>query len=642
MRAFTRIQSKLILTFLVVVLLPLLGTGFYGNWVTSRTLERTALDAARHNLQQLAAEMSGTLAGLGNDVLTLSRLESLDALLRARAVGDTRQVEAARARVARDFLAYAQTHPLTYQVRYLDEQGWEVVRVDCPDADCFQRPTGLLQNKAHRYYFTETMQLGAGRLYVSPLDLNREFGRIEVPYRPVIRLATPVFFPDEGSKKQRAGIVILNVLAEPILEAVYRASHGHEQVALANAQGYYLAHPDRTRLWGVPRDLNTGAGLARDYGPLFATFLEQQQGVSYYPPQPRWQEVAAHLLPPGPFIAQQHVVIFRWMAPFGDAGPRWILLSDQPRGALFAAVGTFRWTAIGILGAAALVALGMTVWFARRLTAPILALTEGARRIERGEWEHRIQVTSRDEIGELAEAFNAMAAAQQRSRAQLQALVEQLISAQEEERRMLAYEIHDGLIQRLVAARLHLTNYAAHRPDEEDSELANGLSQLAAAITEARRVIEGLRPALLDDLGLVEALRQYVGEVAAEAGWTVTFQATPEYLRVPDRIEITAFRIVQEALTNTHKYARTDRVLVRLALENGTLSIEVRDWGVGFDPEAVQGERRQVGLTSMRERARLVGGECRIESAPGQGTTVRVRLPVDRGMTGDGGPPTAE
>ncbi len=727
-------------------------------------------------------------------MLFLSRLESLVTLLAVRAQGDAEQLEIARARVADDFLAYAQTHPLTYQVRYLDETGQEVVRVDCLADGCSLRPRELLQNKAHRYYFSETMRLSLGQLYVSPLDLNREFGRIEEPYRPVIRLATPVFFPGEGSEARRAGIIVLNVLAEPILAMVYRASQGYESIALADANGYYLAHPDPRRLWGGPRDLNTGEGLARDYGALFPTLINDPQGMAYYPPQADWQEIAAQLLPPAPFIAEQHTLIFRHVVPFGSRGPRWVLLSDQPRTALFAAVGDFRWTAIGILGAAALLALGMTVWFARRLTAPILALTEGARRIERGEWGHRIRVTSRDEIGELAVAFNAMAAAQQRNleqlsalnqagqqiasrleqqevldtaltamqkmfpsaycrislnhgdpletfaqaeagdaawalhwqsvehqsilraalndgewrastlapqpgpagffccapfgdgknfqgllevygtnpvlatpatgnvlaalgaqiaialdnatlyqrlaehRTQLQALVEQLISAQEEERRMLAYEIHDGLIQRLVAARLYLTNYAAGQAGEADGDLGRGLDQLGAAITEARRVIEGLRPALLDDLGLVEALRQYVQEVGAEAGWPVTFQATPENLRVPDLIEITAFRIAQEALTNARKYAQTARVSVALALEDGVLSVVVRDWGIGFDLEAVQAERRQVGLTSMRERARLVGGECSFESAPGKGTTVRVHLPVN-GVEGQ--PPTA-
>ncbi len=546
----------------MVVLLPLLGTSFYGNWITSRTLERTALDAARHNLDQLAVDLSGTFGDLGDDVLFLSRLKSLDALLAVRE-DDMLSPEAVHTRLADDFLAYARTHPLTYQVRYLDETGYEVIRVDCLADGCRRRPNRLLQNKADRYYFAETMQLPAGQLYVSPLDLNREFDQIEKPHRPVIRLATPVYYPGSDADGRRAGIVVLNVLAEPILAAVYRASHGNERVALADENGYYLAHLDETRLWGGPRDLNTGQGLARDYGDLSVVLVNGSGGMLYYPSQTRWQEVAAQLLPPGPFISKQHALTFRPLTPFENNSPRWILLNDQPRADLFASVEQFRWTAIATLGAATLVALAMTAWFARRLTAPVLALTQGARRIEQGEWGHRIRVTSRDEIGELAVAFNAMAAAQQRHRTQLQTLVEQLISAQEEERRVLAYDIHDGLIQRLVGARLHLRNFVAQY-DEASSEakvaLDKGLTQLVTAIAEARRMIEGLRPATLDDLGLVAALDQYVQELGAEAGWDVAIEADPDTLPpLPSTVEITAFRIAQEALTNVHKHADASR-----------------------------------------------------------------------------------
>jgi signal transduction histidine kinase len=119
-----------------------------------------------------------------------------------------------------------------------------------------------------------------------------------------------------------------------------------------------------------------------------------------------------------------------------------------------------------------------------------------------------------------------------------------------------------------------------------------------------------------------------VHQVAAEAHWQVTFSATPETMRVPDVVEITAFRITQEALTNVRKHAQASWVSVMLALQNGFLSIEIRDGGCGFDPESVPGQPRRVGLTSMRERARLVGGELTIDSSPGAGTTVGVLLPV--------------
>ncbi|MBI5829413.1 MAG: HAMP domain-containing protein, partial [Chloroflexi bacterium] len=213
-------------------------------------------------------------------------------------------------------------------------------------------------------------------------------------------------------------------------------------------------------------------------------------------------------------------------------------------------------------------------------------------------------------------------------RAELQTLVEQLINAQEEERRLVAYDIHDGLIQMLVGARLQLNNAIADHERERgraETALRKGFDELAAAIAEARRVIEGLRPAALDDLGLVTTLRQFAEDNQADCDCELDFTASPPDLRLPPPVETTAFRIAQEAITNARKYAETKRLQVALALDDGTLKIEVRDWGRGFDFSAIS-EGRGVGLIGMRERARLLGGECLIESIPGAGTTVRATL----------------
>jgi len=185
---------------------------------------------------------------------------------------------------------------------------------------------------------------------------------------------------------------------------------------------------------------------------------------------------------------------------------------------------------------------------------------------------------------------------------------------------------------------LQLGNALADRtrdPEQAGTALKKGLDELAAAIAEARRVIEGLRPATLDDLGIVMTLRQFAEESHTACGCQLEFTASPPDLRLSPPVEITAFRIAQEAITNARKYSGTQRMRVALTLEDGALTVEVRDWGCGFDPHAVvegrsfgDAQGRGVGLTGMRERARLLGGECIIESAPGAGTTVRATLPL--------------
>jgi signal transduction histidine kinase len=215
-------------------------------------------------------------------------------------------------------------------------------------------------------------------------------------------------------------------------------------------------------------------------------------------------------------------------------------------------------------------------------------------------------------------------------REQLRRLVDELMTAQEEERRMVAYDIHDGLLQYLVATRLLMRNYAMmleQNPDVAHELLQDGMDQLASAINEGRRIIEGMRPTLLDDLGLEAAVREMANGMARRAGWQFTMDIALGDVDIPPHVEIAAFRIVQEALTNAYKYAQSQRVSLRMSVADDVLTIVVRDWGPGFALEEVAVDLGHVGLVAMQERARLVGGVCTIGSQPGAGVSVFVRLP---------------
>ena len=196
---------------------------------------------------------------------------------------------------------------------------------------------------------------------------------------------------------------------------------------------------------------------------------------------------------------------------------------------------------------------------------------------------------------------------------------------------MVAYDIHDGLIQRLVGARLQLSNFKAQLEGEDkevEHSLQRSIEYLSASIAEGRRLIEGLRPALLDDLGLVPALQELAQQIAADMGCDLEFVSNLSEERLPAPIETTAFRIVQEALSNSRKYSRSSRLRVELNQTDDYLEISVQDWGVGFDLDCIGQDRRCIGLVGMQERANLLDGSCQITSAPGQGTVVTSRLPL--------------
>jgi signal transduction histidine kinase len=215
----------------------------------------------------------------------------------------------------------------------------------------------------------------------------------------------------------------------------------------------------------------------------------------------------------------------------------------------------------------------------------------------------------------------------------LQDLVGRLIGAQEEERRRVAYDIHDGLAQIAVGTHQHLQAFAhRYRPRSPQSrtDLYRALELSRQTIREARRVIANLRPTALDDFGLATALRLHVDDLRAD-GWTIDFDENLDGERLPMAVETALYRITQEALTNIRKHAGSRHAAIRLERREASVCLEVRDWGRGFDPELVQtgsGMGERVGLAGMRERVTLIGGTHEIHSEPGEGTRVVAVIPL--------------
>ena len=220
-------------------------------------------------------------------------------------------------------------------------------------------------------------------------------------------------------------------------------------------------------------------------------------------------------------------------------------------------------------------------------------------------------------------------------RRRLQDLVGKLVTAQEEERRLVAYEVHDGLAQLAAAAYQHLQTFAADDPPsssrgEEALDLA--LEMLQQTVEEARNVVAYLRPTVLDDFGLATALRLQVERLSGE-GLQTSYEETLGGERLPEVVETALFRVAQEALTNVRKHARADRVHVALELRDQAVRLQVRDWGRGFASESIPdgaNASEKVGLSSMRERVALLGGRFEIHSEPGAGTVVVAEVPLQQ------------
>ena len=220
----------------------------------------------------------------------------------------------------------------------------------------------------------------------------------------------------------------------------------------------------------------------------------------------------------------------------------------------------------------------------------------------------------------------------------LQDLIRKLITAQEEERRKVAYEVHDGLAQTAAGAHQLLQAFARQHPPTSDKgrkDLARALQLVQQTVGEARYVIADLRPTALDDFGLAAAVRLQVEKISNQ-GSQVDYEEALGDERLPPEVETALFRVAQEALTNVHKHAPSARVRITLRRLNDSIRLQVRDWGPGFNPEMITdggGPGERLGLSSMRERMALLGGHLEVHSRPGEGTEVVAEIPsvlIDR------------
>jgi signal transduction histidine kinase len=209
--------------------------------------------------------------------------------------------------------------------------------------------------------------------------------------------------------------------------------------------------------------------------------------------------------------------------------------------------------------------------------------------------------------------------------ADLQASRERVVVAREEERRRLRRDLHDGLGPELAGMALQLDSLASGLQGHSDlAERAFWLrDRMRHTVTEVRRIVEGLRPSAVDELGLAEALRQLAG---ARTELEFAVHVPVVFGELPAAVEVAAYRIAAEACANVIRHARATKCVIDAGTDDGWLTLTVADNGVGFGAEAAVG----VGLQSLHERAAEVGGSAEIRSAPG-GTTVSARLPVEAG-----------
>jgi signal transduction histidine kinase len=285
------------------------------------------------------------------------------------------------------------------------------------------------------------------------------------------------------------------------------------------------------------------------------------------------------------------------------------------------------WVAM-ILVAGLSVAYGL----ASILTKPFSQLSEAARAVGKGNFRWKAPVWAKDELGSLGAAFNEMSKELARKEEMRVRLLNKVMSAQEEERKRIARELHDETSQALTSLMVGLRIIENSASIDQARDKTSELRALAAqTLDEVHRLATELRPSLLDDLGLAAAIERYTQEYSTKMNINVDYHVSGVNKHgLSPEMEVAIYRIIQESLTNIAKHAAARNVSVVLMYRDSSLVATIEDDGRGFDINSVMAsaDKKGLGLFGMYERASLIGGNLTVESQPGSGTTIFLEVPL--------------
>ncbi|MBZ2183409.1 MAG: HAMP domain-containing protein [Bryobacter sp.] len=475
-----------------------------------------------------------------------------------------------------------------------------------------------------------------GRVVDKAMSIGESDGWVLSDYEPYVPsslapaafIAAPLF-----RAGARVGILVMQVSIDEVNRVMTNDQHWQDEGLGRSGQAYAVGADDRLR-----SDMRLRLeDPERYYAELLRAGISpavveevKRHGTAILRLKVMLEAAGSRRRPPGTELSTdlRGVSVLRSHAPLAVEGLDWTLVAEIETEEMLAPVRALRWR---ILGLGSLIGLGFLAaagWLAGTLTRPIRALAAGLDRLGHRDFSTTLKMGGRDEIGQLGASFNRIARELARttvSKEELERLAGQLITAQEDERRRIARELHDGVTQQLASLTIE-ASILGRLPLEDGVRRAEGLARIreqAARLTDdVHRLSRNLHPALLDDLGLAAAVEQECRGFFDRGGPPVDFECSGDFTGLRREVQIALYRIAQEGLRNIEKHGGAQNVSLRLE-KTDRIHLRIVDDGRGFEMNAPDW-RRGLGLRSMEERVRLLGGKVEVKSQPGKGTEVDV------------------
>lgn len=447
---FKGLATKIYVAFLLAAAIPTTIAGVVGIFFSMETLKRETLVNLEQETAGRAEALTRFFDQLSSEIRYLASSSAFQDLV-LTSIPEPRPRREIRARIERDFAAFAHTYPYIYQIRYLDVVGREVVRVDRLDEKIFAVPESDLQDKSERYYVRETLAVASGDIYVSPLDLNVERGEIEHPEKPVIRFGTAI----PGADGNPQGILIVNLHAGIVLDQVRQMARSGN-VYLFSRSGLYLfrsTDPSSHRSF----QMTSVDELTETFPRAFLShILEGNHGTL---------EVGGSIVAFAPVRKSAQ-------ANLAAGAMEWAVVLAFPRRQLFAAAFNL-YMLYGVLIVGLVVTAGAGFILSRHLLRPLTLLSQETEEIARGNFASRIEIKGDDEIADLGARFNLMSerlektyASLQNQRDNLESEVQIRTAALDLERRNLSAIVQntaDGILSVSRSGTIEVANIASER-----------------------------------------------------------------------------------------------------------------------------------------------------------------------------------